>query len=97
MGNTEAGRGINDMGIAYAVDFDELMEISGCGYGTIREYEESRLFFGGRFHTNFPAFTAGRRITQTNVATGGDAGAWEVMGDHDAQHCVSSLAFGDAT
>lgn len=97
-GETEAGLRMDDVRVADAVEFDELMEIAGGGDGLVGEAEiDGSIVVDAGAKRDCPAWGVRRGIACGGVASGEDDGDGETLGSEQSEHLIRGVAFGDTT
>ena len=97
-GEAEAGFRVDDVRVADAVKFDELMEIAGGGNGLVGEADvDGSIVVDAGAKRDCPAWGVRRGIACGGVASGEDDGDGETLGLEKSEHLICGVAFGDAT
>jgi hypothetical protein len=99
VGEADAGVGVDDVGVADAVDFEALVEVAGGGDGGVAEPGDAGGgCVGGVEGADFdaPGRLAWRGVADGDIAGGGDEGAVDAVASEDGEGFVGGVAFGDA-
>lgn len=97
LGEAEAGLGVDDVGVAGAVDGEVLVEVTGGGDGAVFERESGG---GGEVEgaeSDVPAVFFGWGVAEAEVTAGDDEGLGEAGLGEVVEDEVGSVAFGDAS